>query len=144
LNLGCHQYCEQAGGYGGGQAGRPATDFVRIRTTGEVAPVHGALPIQVTCLTPSPCRGAILLDPTLPGDLDLVNVGRSDLDVQGGTTTTIAVPMSPEALHAVRSRDQGHFPVDVIADFGDPKCPGDSELPCTAVQRIVINGASAG
>lgn len=142
VTLGCHQYCEQAGGYGGGQAGRPSWDYVKIDTTGTISPVHDAVPVTVTCVMPDPCRGAILLSPALPADVDVINVGRSDLFVKARATVTIAVPLSSAGLQAVKTRDHGHFPTIVIADFGDPKCPPQSESPCVAQHQVVINGAS--
>jgi hypothetical protein len=143
-SLGCHQYCQQAGGYGGGEAGRPATDFVRIRNARTGFLRGGALPVTVTCLQATLCRGAILLSPASTSDIDVIEFGRSDLDVGGNRTRTIAVPITPRAIRAVRARHRGRFPVDVLVDFGNPSCPPDSELPCVADRRIVIDTRGAG
>jgi hypothetical protein len=140
---GCHQYCQQAGGYGGGQDGRPATDYVRIHNPGPVALRGDAVPITVTCLDRAPCRGAILLGPALASDLP-IELGRSDLDVGSKRTQTIVVPVPPAGLRAIRNRHGGRFPIEVLADFGDPTCPGDSALPCVGTQRIVIDATAGG
>ena len=133
--IGCGTYCENAGGYGGGQAGKI---LMRIETRGRVAPVGGAVPVELTCLLSTPCKGAILIDSSAP---DYIEVGRSDLLVDGGSTTTIGVPISPEAIAALQ-RGGGRLRVSIIADYGDPECPPGSILPCTANRDVVIDGAA--
>jgi hypothetical protein len=133
--LGCGAYCQNAGGYGGGEEGEV---LMRIETRGRVAPVDGTVPVGLTCLRSEPCKGAILISAGAP---DFVDVGRSDLQVDGGSTATIAVPMSPEAIAALE-RGGGRLATSVIADYGDPKCPPGSILPCTAVRDVVIDQAA--
>jgi hypothetical protein len=133
--LGCSAYCQNAGGYGGGEAGKI---LMRIETRGHVAPVGGAVPVELTCMLSEPCKGAILLDSSSP---DFIEVGRSDLLVEGGSTTTVAVPISPDAIAALQ-RGGGRLRVSIIADYGDPQCPPRSILPCTANRDIVIDEAA--
>lgn len=137
--LGCHEYCSIAGGYGGGESGRPATDFVRI-TSARLG--GGALRVSVTCLERTACRGAILVSPASQSDLDVMELGRSDLVVGGGRTRTIGVPMSPRGLGALRARHGQRFPVDVLVDFGNPSCPPASEMPCVADRRVIIDAGA--
>jgi hypothetical protein len=108
---------------------------MRIETKGTVVPVAGDLPIEVTCLLPQPCRGAILVSSaTTP----FVEVGRSDLEVAGESSATIAVPISKPGLDAL-DRPGSRLPVDIIADYGDPMCPPRSLQPCTATGKAVID-----
>lgn len=131
-SLGCHQYCQQAGGYGGGEEGKV---YMRVETSGTVVPISGALPIEVTCLLPNGCRGALLVYSPSPPFAD---VGRSDLDVEGKGTATIAVPISEAGLDALDSKG-GRLRVEIIADYGNPECPPRSILPCTANGKAVID-----
>jgi hypothetical protein len=133
--LGCGAYCQNAGGYGGGEAGKI---LMRIETRGSVAPVDDAVPVELTCLLSEPCKGAILISSSSP---DYVQVGRSDLLVEGGSTKTFAVPMFPEAIAALE-RGGGQLPVSITADYGDPECPPGSILPCTATREVVIDEAA--
>jgi predicted small secreted protein len=133
--LGCGTYCQNAGGYGGGEAGKV---LMRIETHGRVAPVGGAVPVELTCLLTRPCKGAILIDGASP---DFIEVGRSDLLVEGGSTTTFGVPISPDAIAALK-RGGGRLRLSIIADYGDPECPQGSILPCTANRDVVIDEAA--
>ena len=102
--LGCGTYCENAGGgYGGGREGEI---LMRIETRGGVAPVDDTVPVELTCLRREPCKGAIFISAEAP---DFVEAGRSDLQVEGGSTATIAVPMSPDAIAALK-RGGGGYP----------------------------------
>ena len=130
--LGCGAYCQNAGGFGGGEAGKI---LMRIETRGRVAPVDGAVPVELTCLLTKPCKGAILVDSSSP---EFIQVGRSDLLVEGASTTTIAVPISSDAIAALQ-RGGGRLRVSIIADYGDPECPQGSILPCTANRDVVID-----
>jgi hypothetical protein len=130
--LGCGEYCQHAGGYGGGAEGEI---LMRIDTRGRVAPVHDAVPVELTCLLSEQCKGAILVFGSEP---EFVEVGRSDLLVEGGSTATIAVPMFPDAIAAV-ARGGGQLRAHITADYGDPECPPGSILPCTADRDVVID-----
>jgi hypothetical protein len=133
--LGCGVYCQNAGGYGGGEEGEI---LMRIETRGRVAPVDGTVPVELRCLLSKPCKGAIIISSKPP---EFVDVGRSDLVVEGGSTTTIAVPMSPEAIAALE-RGGGRLRVHIIADYGNPECPPGSILPCTAGRDVAIDEAA--
>jgi hypothetical protein len=133
--LGCGEYCQNAGGYGGGDEGE---FLMRIETRGQVAPIDDAVPVELTCLTNAPCKGAILISGPSP---DFIDVGRSDLLVEGDATATIAVPMLPEAIAALE-RGGGRLRVEIFADYGNPECPPESILPCVAVRDVVIDEAT--
>ena len=96
------------------------------------------MPVELTCLPSTPCKGAILIDSSSP---DFIEVGRSDLLVEGGSTTTIAVPIYTDAIAALQ-RGGGRLRVSIIADYGDPECPRASILPCTANRDVVIDDAA--
>jgi hypothetical protein len=132
--LGCGVYCQHAGGYGAGPDGEV---HMRIETRGRVAPVDGAVPVELTCLLSKPCKGAILISSSPPDSLE---VGRSDLLVEGGSTATIAVPMSPDAIAALE-RGGGRLPAYITADYGDPGCPPGG--PCIRIRDVVIDEAAA-
>jgi hypothetical protein len=131
--LGCGVYCQNAGGYGDGGGGEI---LMRIETRGRVAPVDGAVPVELTCLLSKPCKGAILISSSPP---DSVEVGRSDLLVEGGSTATIAVPMSLDAIAALE-RGGGRLRAYITADYGDPECPPGG--PCIAIRNVVIDEAA--
>jgi hypothetical protein len=133
--LGCGVYCQNAGGYGGGEEGEI---FMRVETRGRVAPVDDAVPVELMCLLSEPCMGAILIFSSSP---DFVEVGRSDLLVEGESTATIAVPMFPDAIAALE-RGGGRLRVHITADYGNPECPPGSILPCTADRDVVIDEAA--
>jgi hypothetical protein len=133
--LGCGEYCQNAGGYGGGEDGEI---LMRIETHGHVAPVENGVPVELTCLLSEPCKGAILIDASSP---DFVEVGRSDMLVDGGSTATLTVPMLADGLAALE-RGGGRLRVEIIADYGDPECPPGSILPCTATGAVVIDQAA--
>jgi hypothetical protein len=130
--LGCGAYCQNAGGYGGGEEGKI---LMRIETRGRVAPVDDSVPVELTCLLSQPCQGAILIGGSSP---DFIDVGRSDLLVEGESTATIAVPMFPDAIAALE-RGGGRLGVRIYADYGDPECPPESILPCVATRDVLID-----
>ena len=131
--LGCGVYCQNAGGYGDGEEGKIV---MRIETRGRVAPVDDAVPVELTCLLSKPCKGAIIISSNPP---ESVEVGRSDLLVERGSTATIAVPMSPDAIAALQ-RGGGRLSGYITADYGDPECPPGS--PCIAIRDVVIEKAA--
>ncbi len=118
---GCGAYCRQAGGYGGGDDGKPAESFLTIGA-GPLTVTDGAIPVEITCRWTEPCKGAVMIW------AEVTELGRADLLVQAGETATILVPATVTE------------PVDaeVSADFGDPKCPPDSLLPCVAVATVRV------
>lgn len=122
VRLGCGEYCQQAGGYGGG----PATpNMTKILTTQVGVLRDGTVPITVECLFRQPCRGALLLDsgdsstdlmchkPAVAGS-QIAWWGQSDLDVPAHTTRILGVTLSPCARGLLSQR--GTVKVLVIAD----------------------------
>ena len=118
--LGCHQYCQQAGGYGGG--GPPVPKLMRIVTTGTVAALKdGTVPIELSCVFARPCSGALLLNSVSTGPTQAIDVqGRSDLLVAAHGTRTIGVLLSPGSLGLLRA---GRVKVSVTADSGQTVSP---------------------
>ncbi len=134
VHLGCHQFCQQAGGFGGGPAGRPV---VRFDTQGELAPgSDGTVTLTQTCLLPVRCAGALLLGPASDA-LDTVCKpffgqvdwwGQSDLGIPARATQSLAVPLSPCAREQVAKR--GRVRMFVTADVG--LVPACSKIPALA------------
>ena len=136
VRLGCGQYCQQAGGYGGG----PATpNMTKILTTQVTVLRDGTVPITVECLFRQPCLGALLLGsagsstasvcqkPAVPGGV-AGWWGQSDLDVSARTTRILGVTLSPCARGLLSRR--GTVKVLVTADSGQTLAalsPGDRE-----------------
>jgi len=59
VRLGCHQYCLNAGGYGGG--GPPRRSMTKMLRTRVVVQADGTVPIEIECLFRLPCMGVIAL-----------------------------------------------------------------------------------
>ncbi len=55
VRLGCHQYCQQAGGYGAGPDEKPP--LATVATRGTVTPAGGVVPIEVSASFERPARG---------------------------------------------------------------------------------------
>lgn len=121
VRLGCGQYCQQAGGYGGG--GTP--NMTKILTTQVTAVPDGTVAITIKCLFRQACLGALLLSSgDNPADLacqtpavvgsQVAWWGQSDLDVPAQTTRTLGVTLSPCVLGLLSRR--GTLKVSVIAD----------------------------
>jgi hypothetical protein len=96
--------------------GSNAPQAVTILSSGTVTPdPDGYVPVTLTCHMQTQCVGALLLE--LRGwdnpqhRLSFVT-GRSDLQVNGGATRTIGVPVPAAAIAYVRS--QGPTPLHVI------------------------------
>lgn len=98
VRLGCHQYCQQAGGYGAGPDEKPP--LATVTTRGRVTPVNGVVPIDVRCEFRATCEGAILLttDQSASGGEAL---GRSDLSVPANSTRTLGVPLSAAGVRVL-------------------------------------------
>jgi hypothetical protein len=91
VRLGCHEYCQQAGGYGAGPEEKPP--LATVTTRGTVTPVNGVVPIEVKCEFRATCDGAILLTTNQSGSSGEA-LGRSDLSVPANSTRTLGVPLS--------------------------------------------------
>jgi hypothetical protein len=109
--LGCGEYCQQAGGYGGGSAGGPMVSIDTGRRV-EALP-DGSVPITMTCLFPATCEGAVLA--TSHGSSISVEGGRSDLLVEAGSSRTIAVPLTQPDRQVLEQA--GEVKVVVTADI---------------------------
>jgi hypothetical protein len=131
--LGCGEYCQNAGGYGDGAN---VEAVMRIETLGRVTAVDGAVPVELSCLRREPCRGAILVSASPPDELEL---GRSDLYVEGRSSATIAVPLSAEAMAALE-RAGGSRRGLITADYGDPECP--PKVPCLVLREVEIDAGT--
>jgi hypothetical protein len=99
VRLGCGLFCQNAGGYGG----EPDDDDIhalRIDKSGFGEPVHifpdGTVPISVSCLVATTCRGALLLD---VGGFHL----RSDLVIPPNQTVVFGMSLSPDVVAAIRT-----------------------------------------
>jgi hypothetical protein len=146
VHLGCHQFCQQAGGFGGGPAGRPA---VRFDTRGEVAPnSDGSVTLTRTCLLPVRCAGALLLDPASDTLATVCKPffgqvewwGQSDLNIPARATQSLAVPLSPCARGQVAKR--GRVRMFITADAG--LVPACTKIPALAAacHRFVTSPGS--
>jgi len=132
--LGCGEYCLQAGGYGGGEEGQ---EYITIDTSKNVVAVEDTVPIKLTCLLRTPCKGAILLESVN----SLTDFGRSDLLVAAKSTRTIAVEISAAGLDELRNNG-GHELIEVYADYGDPDCPPGSVLPCVVTKKVTVTASA--
>jgi hypothetical protein len=111
VRLGCHEYCQQAGGYGAGPDQKPA--LATVATRGTVTPVNGLVPIDVKCEFRNACEGALLLNAERNGGA-AEELGRSDLSVPANSTRTLGVPLSAAGRRALM--EDGVLPVDVTVD----------------------------
>jgi hypothetical protein len=112
VRLGCGTYCQDAAPLGGNVG--PGQTSVTILFSGTVTlDADGYLPVTVTCDLPVPCKGSLIATGYAFGG---PSVGRSDLQVNAGTTATLGVKL-PEALVAyIRSHDPQVL--SVLADVG--------------------------
>jgi hypothetical protein len=112
--LGCGEYCQQAGGYGGGSAGGP---MVSIDTSRRVEALpDGSVPITLTCLFPATCEGALQLTSDVTPIPIPAEAGRSDLLVDADSSRTIAVPLTQPDRQALEQN--GQLEMVVTADIG--------------------------
>jgi hypothetical protein len=109
VRLGCSIYCRNAGEYGDGSEDPPA---LRINTNGPVRVLpDGTVPISVTCLVATTCRGALSLGfvgQNLPWNAS------SDLVVDGNQTTVFGLTLSAADLDLIRT--SGPIEASIFAD----------------------------
>ena len=120
VNLGCSEYCQTAGGYGGDDtAPRP---MIRLAANAPVRPLSdGTIPLTFTCLFTSTCLGTVFIDSASGPQFSNVDHG-SDIKINGsGATRTIAVPLPSAALTELQAR--GRLSVQVSTDLGWSFCP---------------------
>ena len=113
VRLGCHQYCQQAGGYGAGPEEKPP--LATVTTRGTVTPVNGVVPIDVKCEFRATCEGAILLTTDQSGSGGEA-LGRSDLSVPANSSRTLGVPLSAAGVRVLGGG--GAVPAAVTVDAG--------------------------
>jgi hypothetical protein len=113
VRLGCHQYCQQAGGYGAGPDEKPS--LATVATRGTVTPVNGVVPIDVRCEFRATCEGAILLTTNQSGSSGEA-LGRSDLSVPANSSRTLGVPLSAAGQRVLSGG--GAVPAAVTVDTG--------------------------
>jgi hypothetical protein len=111
--LGCDTRCQSAGQYGApGQNGPQAVTIL----PGTVTPdPDGYVPVTLTCHIQTQCEGSLVLELAgfdNPHDRLPWVTGRSTLQVNGGATRTIGVPVPAEAIAYVRSN--GPTPMQVV------------------------------
>jgi hypothetical protein len=109
--LGCGDFCQPAGGYGGAGGSTPHPYAVTVASSGTVtADPDGYVPVTVTCHLSLQCRGVLIVSGP-PGG------GRSDLVVDAGATRTLGVPVGSSAIAFLRSN--GPTTMHVTADARD-------------------------
>jgi hypothetical protein len=106
--LGCGDFCQTAGGYGGAGGTTPHQDAVTVASSGTVtADPDGYVGVPLTCHLSVQCRGVVIVSGP-PGG------GRSDLVVDAGATRTLGVPLGSSAIGFLRSN--GPTTMDVTTD----------------------------
>ena len=105
--------------------------MIKVVTTGTVVPLSdGTVPIELSCLVPVPCRGALLLvsasnSPYL--EFACGDWGRSDLLVDAHSTRVLGVPLSRCAQRLLHQ--QGRLAVFVGGDANlIPPCDQIADL----------------
>jgi hypothetical protein len=141
-HLGCHRFCQQAGGFGGGPTGMQVIKFL---TSGTVTPASdGTVAIKVQCAVPVPCRGALLLD---LGDSSICGTSTqryiwpaaSDLDVAANGTRTFALALLPCAQRRLQQR--GQLKAAIIADVAlVPMCAKIPQLAAGCKRFVTARG----
>jgi hypothetical protein len=127
--LGCATYCQTAGGYGGAGGQPPPPPFATVASGAIQADADGYIPVTVTCMASSTCKGIILL--SIPGGPypepcggPYHWAGCSDLFVNANSTRTIAVPLTPGALAYLRDNKTVTFDAAVGPGSGPPTYHG--------------------
>ncbi len=127
VRLGCGEYCQNAGGYGGAvPMGRTPVDAMQVVEGAVSVDADGYVPVTLTCLVPATCQGAVLLhidghsSSEYCGGGKYIHDGCSELFVDANSTRTIWVPFAPESLAYART----HSPVtvEVEAEANQPGC----------------------
>ncbi|GLY03917.1 hypothetical protein [Actinoplanes sp. NBRC 101535] len=131
--LGCGEYCLQAGEYG---APDDELDDPADLSDPDLILVDGVLPVTVDCLIDVTCRGAILIWVDI--DDEYTELGRSDLEVDGDSTRTIAVEVTAEGL-GLLDEEQTLRDVVVTLDLGNP-CP-DGDVHCIVHEDATVDAS---
>jgi hypothetical protein len=96
VRLGCHKYCQNAGGTGGEEKASDTIVGLEVENP-VVAFDDGTIPVRIYCFVEENCVGAILVFGEDGDD------GRSDLYVAAGKNRLIAVPLPAAAVDAIES-----------------------------------------
>jgi hypothetical protein len=112
--LGCGDFCQTAGGYGGAGGNSPHPYAVTVVSSGTVtADPDGYVPVTLRCQLSVQCRGVLLVSigPSFSYG------GRSDLVVDAGATRTLGVNVGSSTIDFLRSN--GPTNMNVTADARD-------------------------
>jgi hypothetical protein len=134
--LGCHQFCEQAGAFGGGSLIPSSDDNLSIATN-DVSIADGLIPVTITCKRADVCQGAIVVNALYAGSA--LELGRSDLTVAGHTTRVIGIMVSADGLTALTS--SGKLAASIAVNYGQPTC-SDSDG-CGLSANITVSAAAS-
>jgi hypothetical protein len=147
--LGCHEFCQQAGGYGAG--GEAAAQIVRIDVDAPVmALADGTVPVKLTCDLGKPCTGALLLDALtvdrsdpLHPEISSQEMGRSDLVVGARATRTLGIPLSAFGRQWLQQngRVKAFFTADVRPTFDLLPPSEQAEVEPVSIKEIVLSKA---
>jgi hypothetical protein len=96
VRLGCHKYCQNAGGTGGEEKASDTIVGLKVENP-VVAFDDGTIPVRIYCFVEENCVGAILVFGEDGDD------GRSDLYVAAGENRLLAVPLPAAAVDAIES-----------------------------------------
>jgi len=138
--LGCHEYCQQAGGYGAG--GGAMAPMIKIDVDAPLMPLaDGTVPVRLTCLVRKACTGALLLersDATLQGDM-----GRSDLIVAAHSTRTLGIPLSSFGLQWLEhhGRVRAFVTADAIQTFESLPRSEQAKVEPISIKQIVLSNS---
>jgi hypothetical protein len=133
--LGCHEYCQQAGGYGAGGGAR--APMIKVAVDAPLVPLgDGTVPVRLTCLVRTPCTGALLLK--LP---DATDMGRSDLIVGADSARTLGIPLSPFGHQWLEQHASVNALVtaDVIQTFESLSLSEQAKVDPINVKEIVLS-----
>ena len=138
MRLGCHEYCQTAGGRGGDAGGNPSDTIVGLEVENPVVAFDdGTIPVRIYCFVEQDCEGAIFVF----GD-DFDSTGRSDLLVAAGENRLLAAPLPAPAVDAIEGgrRIEMKVVADLLPTF-DRLSPEDQDrLPDFQSLSIVVVG----
>ena len=140
--LGCHTYCQTAGGYGAAGAGPKPPPAITLITNSVTAGADGYVPVTMRCNRAVQCLGWVGIVFENDGG------GKSDLLVNAGSTRTIAIPLDAASIAYLRSHGptQGYFSVDAAAqalNLGGDHHVNDSDG-FASVSQVVLTVAPPG
>ena len=145
--LGCHEFCQQAGGYGDG--GGAAAPLIKIDVDAQVmALADGTVPVRLTCDFGKPCTGALLLDALnvdrsdpLHPEISSSEMGRSDLIVGAHATRTLGIPLSAFGRQWLQQhgRVKAFFSADVRPTFDSLPQSEQAKVDPISIKEIILS-----